>query len=83
MRAAGVSEKKAKIMYAAVYHFGPRWIRPKDIPGIILPPPSSDFPVLGAEAVLIIQPPVSQAKFEQMKSEIEKNNLSLSEIENF
>ena len=25
MRAAGVSEIRAKIMYAAVYHFGPRW----------------------------------------------------------
>ncbi len=24
-RAAGVSEQKAKVMYAAVYHFGPRW----------------------------------------------------------
>jgi len=25
MRASGVSEIRAKIMYAAVYHFGPRW----------------------------------------------------------
>ncbi|CAJ0810702.1 MULTISPECIES: DUF1353 domain-containing protein [Ralstonia] len=25
MRAAGVSESLAKVMYAAVYHFGPRW----------------------------------------------------------
>lgn len=25
MRAAGVSPAKAKLMYAAVYHFGPRW----------------------------------------------------------
>ena len=25
MLAAGVEERKAKIMYAAVYHFGPRW----------------------------------------------------------
>jgi len=25
MRAAGVSETQAKIMYAAVFHFGPRW----------------------------------------------------------
>lgn len=26
MRASGVSELTAKIMYAAVYHFGPRWV---------------------------------------------------------
>jgi hypothetical protein len=25
MRTSGVSKRKAKIMYAAVYHFGPRW----------------------------------------------------------
>lgn len=25
MRASGVSQTKAKIMYSAVYHFGPRW----------------------------------------------------------
>jgi len=31
MRARGVSPIKAKIMYAAVYHFGPRWdIRKKE-----------------------------------------------------
>jgi hypothetical protein len=26
-RAGGVAEQKAKLMYAAVYHFGPRWSR--------------------------------------------------------
>jgi Protein of unknown function (DUF1353) len=26
-RAGGVGEQKAKLMYAAVYHFGPRWTR--------------------------------------------------------
>jgi hypothetical protein len=31
MRAAGVGETQAKIMYAAVYHFGPRWAEPKSI----------------------------------------------------
>lgn len=31
MRAAGVSEIDAKIMYAAVYHFGPRWAEPKSM----------------------------------------------------
>ncbi|WP_247269129.1 MULTISPECIES: DUF1353 domain-containing protein [Pseudomonas] len=31
MRAAGVGESQAKIMYAAVYHFGPRWAEPKSI----------------------------------------------------
>lgn len=31
MRAAGVGEIQAKVMYAAVYHFGPRWAEPKNI----------------------------------------------------
>lgn len=31
MRASGVSAAKAKLMYAAVYHFGPRWPVKKEI----------------------------------------------------
>ncbi|WP_434672759.1 DUF1353 domain-containing protein [Pseudomonas sp. R1-15] len=31
MRAAGVDATTAKIMYAAVYHFGPRWAEPKRV----------------------------------------------------
>lgn len=86
MRSAGVNELQAKIMYAAVYHFGPRWVKPKNIPGIVIPPSDPNDPFSkapGAEAVLVVQPVVSQAKFEQMKGEIEMNNLSLSEIEKF
>ena len=30
MRARGVDTIKAKIMYAAVYNFGPRWLEVKD-----------------------------------------------------
>jgi len=32
-RCGGVSESKAKLMYWAVYHFGPHWERTKDIDG--------------------------------------------------
>lgn len=39
MRARGVSEIKAKIMYAAVYHFGPRW--PNDLKIIGVSPENS------------------------------------------
>src|SRR3546814_10833496 len=35
MRKSGVSKLKAKIMYAAVYHFGPRW--EKLLPGEVDP----------------------------------------------
>jgi hypothetical protein len=31
MRASGVNETTAKIMYAAVYHFGPRWVTQYDL----------------------------------------------------
>jgi hypothetical protein len=31
MRASGVNETRAKIMYAAVYHFGPRWVTQYDL----------------------------------------------------
>ncbi len=36
MRASGVSKLKAKIMYAAVYHFGPRWSQRKVVSPKIL-----------------------------------------------
>lgn len=32
-RAGGVSEQKAKLMYLAVYHFGPRWPSDGGLPG--------------------------------------------------
>jgi hypothetical protein len=52
MRAANVSQAKAKVMYAAVYHFGPRWptvrLETRTVGGItsrvpttVLPPPSA------------------------------------------
>lgn len=31
MRASGVDKRRAKLMFAAVYHFGPRWDLPADI----------------------------------------------------
>ncbi|WP_218115193.1 DUF1353 domain-containing protein [Pseudomonas putida] len=61
MRAAGVAETQAKIMYAAVYHFGPRWAEPKSIPlprtdAALVEPKlkqlNAELPV-GMEAVLV------------------------------
>lgn len=34
MRASGVKRRRAKIMYAAVYHFGPRWSRLVTVPDL-------------------------------------------------
>lgn len=121
MRAAGVDETPAKIMYAAVYHFGPRWAEPKSIAlprteAALVEPQlkqlNAELPV-GMEAVLVssgrpvsrtvstgflkrekvtevvgavfelrvVQPPSSEAQFERMKAKIEKNDLTLKEIE--
>ena len=61
MRAAGVDEADAKVMYAAVYHFGPRWAEPKSmvlprtnakLVALQLEKLNAELP-LGKEAVLI------------------------------
>ena len=52
MRASGVDETKAKVMFAAVYHFGPRWPDPVSVTQVPVPssPPRTlreeDFPIL-------------------------------------
>jgi hypothetical protein len=60
MLASGVEPPRAKVMYAAVYHFGPRWSTP-NAPGVAggsagLPPPitmtASEFDALAREIEL-------------------------------
>lgn len=55
MLTSGVNATTAKIMYAAVYHFGPRWVTPSAVPGgaVDAPPVNklteSDFDDLRAQ----------------------------------
>lgn len=75
MRASGVGEVQAKVMYAAVYHFGPRWPDPRK-PGTFV---SRNF---GPPPVL------SEADFEQLRLAIEARGtgpggMPLDEIQAF
>ena len=74
MLTSGVEATKAKIMYAAVYHFGPRWVTPSAIPGgaIDVPPENK----------------LSEADFQVLKMQIESRDqsdtaISLREIRSF
>lgn len=76
MIASGVNLTKAKIMYAAVYHFGPRWVTP-NAAGTI--GGTADVPPVNT---------LTPADFERLKAEIESrdesgNAISLREIRNF
>lgn len=67
MKASGVSENLAKVMYAAVYHFGPRWETEAGISRGIQ---------ISADGEL------SEAKVKQLRSLIDSNkNISLDEIQ--
>ncbi|MDH1632453.1 DUF1353 domain-containing protein [Pseudomonas mosselii] len=121
MRAAGIGETQAKVMYGAVYHFGPRWAEPEFVKvprtrtetfdtdfaqfKATLPPgktaelisdgrvisrtvsdglftrESIDEVVGAVVEVREVQPPSTQAAFDKMRSEIERSNPSLDEIE--
>ena len=80
MRCSGVSEQKAKVMYAAVYRFGPRWSE-------VGPPPADDgsemrmrtfsAPVAGSTATR--QP--THAEAEEIAAWVRANNPRLDEIE--
>jgi uncharacterized caspase-like protein len=65
MRAAGVDDRTAKLMYAAVYHFGPRWGQgePRSAG------PGFDLPIEDQTRV-----------FEEMRSWIERDSPELGEI---
>lgn len=76
MLTSGVDATKAKVMYAAVYHFGPRWVT-RNADGTIsgasdTPPPQT----------------LSRADFDVLKAEIESRDkrgqdISLREIRSF
>lgn len=72
MRANGVPEKQAKIMYAGVYRFGPRWtvLNPKPLPG----KPSISIPNIPTK-----QPTPSEVK--EIQAFVAKDNPSLETIE--
>lgn len=65
-RCGGVSEKKAKVMYLAVYHFGPRW------------PPKGDLPDRRPSIAFSINLDEQDAR--RWAEFVEKNNPSLEDI---
>ncbi|VVO40710.1 DUF1353 domain-containing protein [Pseudomonas fluorescens] len=110
MLASGVSMIRAKVMYAAVYHFGPRWPEVRLIKNISLgqseneilsiknnAPHDSDTKVIriksrdpsgnlteSLKVVLTPKPPtLNEAEFNELKSKIEKEDISLEAIEAF
>ncbi len=60
MIASGVSKLKAKIMYAAVYHFGPRWsqkkvVSPKILSRLLTPRIDDDSMKMSLEEEIVLQ----------------------------
>lgn len=75
MRASGVGEVQAKVMYAAVYHFGPRWPDPRKSRKFV----SRNFS---------LPPVLSDADFERLRLAIEArgtgpSGMPLDEIQVF
>ena len=68
MRVSGVSPLKAKLMYLAVYRFGPRW-------DFALPtcPPGAFCEVFGVTTIDEFQPQFDQEEFDALKSLIEQD----------
>lgn len=110
MLASGVSSIRAKIMYAAVYHFGPRWQEVRVIRGLTAtdadraaetiqkaPPKDADVQVsrvqdrdpagnVSDSLKIVLTPkisPLNNADFGQLRNRIERENLSLEQIEDF
>lgn len=76
MIASGVDLTTAKIMYAAVYHFGPRWVTP-NAPGTI--GGAADVPPVNK---------LTQSDFDKLRAAIESrdrsgNEISLREIRSY
>jgi hypothetical protein len=65
-RCGGVGEVRAKVMYAAVFHFGPRWQASGRGPAAFAPAQRG---------------PRVEENFEALKAYVETNNPSLEEIE--
>jgi hypothetical protein len=77
MRAGGVSERRAALMYAAVYRFGPRWEEPKGFWGKIGEGLKSVFGVFTREEKPPPPPPpppVTEADVKALETLIEENN---------
>lgn len=74
-RCGGVGETRAKIMYAAVYHFGPRWERPgfSDLAMVTEP----DWQVRARTES------EKEKAFSRLRQFCEESNPSLEEIESF
>ncbi len=72
MRANGVPEKQAKIMYAGVYRFGPRW-------KVLNPKPSPNKPSISIPTSIAKEPTAAEMK--QIQNFVTKENPSLEVIE--
>jgi hypothetical protein len=77
MRAGGVSERRAALMYAAVYRFGPKWDEPKGFWGTIGEGLKSVFGVFTSREKPPPPPPplpVTEADVKTLEALIEENN---------
>lgn len=72
MRASGVPEKKAKIMYAGVYRFGPRWT-------VLNKKPSPNVESMAIPTKSVEQPSVSQMK--EIEKFVQEKNPTLETLE--
>lgn len=73
MRANGVEEIRAKVMYAAVYRFGPRWNFEYT--------PSCPDCLAVPYRVSLFRPMPNEQEFDKLRARIEKLNPSLQQIE--
>jgi len=110
MLASGVSSIRAKIMYAAVYHFGPRWQEVRVIRGLSAtdvdrtaeaiqkaPPKDANVQIsriqdrdpsgnISDSLKIVLTPkvsPLNNSDFDQLRNKIERDNLSIEQIEDF
>lgn len=66
-RAAGVSSIKAKVMYYAVYRFGPRWDNAR---------------AAGDDSsIIVFKPKIIRSEFKTMKAKIERGEADIADIE--
>jgi hypothetical protein len=72
MRCSGVSDKKAKVMYAAVYRFGPRWA----VPGSDAGPGA-----LAAPLVSSVRRNPTHSEAQRVEDWVQANSPSLEQIE--
>jgi hypothetical protein len=76
MRAAGVGERTANVMYLAVYYFGPRWLnqaqRDKECVGKKFDPKKC---ILNAGVPPVFEPPLNKQSFDIFLNELRKRDL--------